>query len=191
MTDPQLPPYGSVPPAPPIPPAPGYQPVPPAPAYQTPPGAYDAPVGGYSAPLGGYQAPQTSPPKSAVLGVIALTLSLVAAVVAPILAGVSGYQIGFVLPTVMQYVDESTSDLSFLAPVRDQVLMGEIGFWIGALVGITAIVLGITAIAKRRGRGVGIAALILSVLAPLIFFIVLFIALSVGTSAGAFTHYGS
>ena len=179
MTDPQLPP-----------PAP-YTPVPPAPAYQTPPGAYPAPVGGYGAPAGTYQPPQTAAAGSVALGVVAFVLSVVAGVVAPIIGGIGGYQIGYGLPSVMQYVDPSTSDLSFLSPVRDQVLVGEIGFWVGTVSGLTAIVLGIIAIAKRRGRVWGIVSLILAGIGPVLFFLVLSIMLGIGAGAGAVTYYGA
>lgn len=206
MTDPQLPPpspNGSVPP---VPPAPGYQappaapvypspsgahPAPADPAYQAPPGAYPAPVGGYGAPAGAYRPATPAQSKSSVLGIVAFALSVLAAVVASIIGGAAGYQIGFNLPTAMQQLNESTSDLSFLAPVRDQVLMGEVSFWLGTLAGIAAIVLGIMAIAKRAGRAWGITALILGVLGPVIFFTVLGVTLGIGAGAGSATFYGA
>lgn len=201
MTDPQLPPpqpYGSVPPVPPAPGTPGASgthDVPGYPAsaagYAAPAGAYAAPVGGYRAPEGAYQAPQPATPRSAVMGVVSFVLSLVAAAIAPIIGGIAGYQIGFRLPSVMADVDTTASDLSYLAPVRDQVLMGEIGFWVGTLAGIAAIVFGIIAIAKRQGRVWGIVALILAVIGPVIFFMALSIALGIGASAGAVSTYGS
>ena len=187
MTDPQFPP-----PAPYGPPAPGsVPPVPQAPAYQSPPGAYTAPVGGYSAPAGPYQAPAAPVSGSPALGVIAFVLSVIAGVVAPIIGGISGYQVGFGLPTVMSYVDSTTADLSVFSPVRDQILVGEIGFWTGTLAGITAIVLGIIAIAKRRGRVWGIVSLILAGLGPVLFFLVLSITLGIGAGAGTATYLGS
>lgn len=192
MTDPQLPPPAPYNPAPPIPPAPGghaVQPPYPQPVYQSPPGAYTAPVGGYSAPAGAYQPPQPASPKSPVLGVIAFIASLVAAVVMPILAGVAAYQIGFQLPAIMSEVDTAASDLSILSPVRDQVLMGEIGFWIGTLLGIVAIVVGIVAIARRQGRAWGIVALIIGVLGPVIFFTVISITVTAGAGAGGIAQY--
>ncbi|MGO1798426.1 MAG: hypothetical protein ACTH2E_01445 [Microbacterium sp.] len=199
MTDPQFPPPSPSGPSsngqtPPVPQAPGqaappYSTMPPA-QYPSPPGAYAAPVGGYAAPQGAYQAPQRAEPQSATLGVVAFVLSIVAAVVAPIIGGIAGYQIGHGLPTVMEHIDTTTSDLSFLSPVRDQVLMGEIGFWVGTLAGLAAIVLGIIAIAKRRGRVWGIVALIVAALAPMIFFFVLSITLGVGASTGA-VMYGA
>lgn len=183
MTDPQLPPpspYGSAPP------------VPPAPSYQTPPGAYTAPVGGYSTPQGAYQAPVQAPaPRSAMLGILSFVLALVAVVVAPIIAGIAGYEMGFRLPSVAADVSAATSDLSIFSPVRDQVLLGEIGFWVGTLTGIAAIVLGIVAIAKRRGRVWGVIALVLAILGPVLFFLVFGIALGVGAGTGAVSPYGA
>src|SRR5690606_22196737 len=111
----------------PAPAAPAYQ-APAAPGPQAPPGAYAAPVGGYAAPAGAYTSPSPAPQKPATLGIVAFALSIIAAVVAPILAGISGYQVGFGLPSVMQSIDTAADDLSFLSPVRDQVLLGEIGF---------------------------------------------------------------
>lgn len=160
-----------------------------SPAYHAPPGSYAAPVGGYSAPDGAYQAPQQPAPQTAVRGVIAFVLSIVAAALMPILGGIAGYQIGVALPTVADDIDEATSDLSFLSPVRDQVLMGEIGFWIGTLAGLAAIVLGIIAMVKRQGRVWGIIAVILGVLGPVIFFTVLSVMLGTGASAGFVSQY--
>jgi hypothetical protein len=81
-------------------------------------------------------------------------------------------------------VTTSTDDLRVLAPVRDQVLWAELSFWLGTIVGIAAIVIGIIAIAKRRGRGTGVAGLIIAVLGAAIFFIVLVSALAAGSAAG-------
>ena len=145
---------------------------------------YVAPIGGYSAPGGAYQAPQPPAPKRATMGIIAFALSLVAAVVAPIFGGIAGYQIGAALPALADSIDAATSDLSFLSPVRDQVLIGELGFWGGTLAGIAAIVFGIIAIAKRQGRAWGVVALILGVVAPVIFFTALSVMLGSGTSVG-------
>jgi hypothetical protein len=118
------------------------------------------------------------------MGIIAFVLSLIAAVVAPIFGGIAGYQIGAALPTLANDINAATSDLSFLSPVRDQVLMGELGFWAGTLAGLSAIVFGIIAIVKRQGRVWGVVALILGVIAPVIFFTVLSVMLGTGASAG-------
>lgn len=200
MTDPQLPPPppGFVPPSAPTGATQPYPGTTAGPAYQAPPGAYDAPVGGYAAPGsgyaapgGGYAAPAPAQPGSPALGVIALLLSLVAAIIAPLLVGIVAYQIGSQLPSIANDLNMYTNDLSFLAPVRDQVLWGEISFWAGTLVGVAAVVIGIFAIAKRRGRAQGIAGLIIALVAPFIYFIVLFFALMVGAGAGAVATYGA
>lgn len=196
MTDPQLPPSGAVPPVPPAPPTyapappapPTYAPSPPAPqagapAYPAaPPGAYQVPVGGYAAPAGSYQAPTQEEKKSGLLGVLALVLSLVAAVVTPIVAGVSGFEIGRRIPGGLDATDSDF--LSVLSPARDQVLWAELSFWTGTALGIAAIVIGILAIRKKQARGAGIAALVVAVLGPVFFWVVLLVALSTGTAAG-------
>ncbi|WP_251054538.1 hypothetical protein [Microbacterium sp. ISL-59] len=198
VTDPQLPPPSGAepfaPPAPPVAPpappvAPPYATTPNAPAAAypaAPPGAYQVPVGGYASPAGTYTAPDTTVRPSGLFGTIALVLSLLAAVVAPIIAGIAAFEIGRVLP---QGVTTSTAeDLSVLSPARDQVLWAELSFWIGTILGITAIVLGIIAIAKRRGRGTGIAAIVVAVLGAVIFFIVLVGALAAGSATGFATY---
>ena len=208
MTDPQLPPppgavppvppapYGAVPPAPPAYPAapPAYQaPVTPpvyqgAPAYPTgpaqpaPPGAYQVPVGGYSAPVGTYAVPEAAPRASGFLGLLALIFAVVAAVVTPIVVGVSGFEIGRRLPEGISTTNDDI--LSVLSPARDQVLWAELSFWTGTILGIAAIVIGIIAIRKKQGRGPGIGALVVAVLGPMIFFVVLLIAFSTGSATG-------
>ncbi|MEE6388221.1 hypothetical protein V3G71_05145 [Microbacterium paraoxydans] len=204
MTDPQLPPpAGAMPPLPPatsVPqdpasgavPPPAYPSAPPAapapypPAYPSappaaPPGAYQVPVGGYAAPSGTYTAPDTAPKPSGFLGLLALGLSILAAVVMPIIGGVSAFEVGHRIP---QGFSGSTGDLGFLSPARDQVLWTELSFWAGTVLGIAAIVLGIIAIRRKQGRGAGIAALIVAVLGAIIFFVAVFTAFAVGGAAG-------
>ncbi|WP_447647548.1 hypothetical protein [Microbacterium forte] len=195
--------YASTPPVPPAyqsaPPAyqgapPAYQSAPPAyqgapPSYQgapapqaAPPGAYQVPVGGYAAPAGAYQAPVIAEKKSGLLGILALVLAIVAAVVTPIVAGIMGFEIGRRLPGGL---DTTAPDfLSILSPARDQVLWAEISFWTGTILGIAAIVIGIIAIRKKQARGAGIAALVVAVLGPIIFWVVLLVTLSTGTATG-------
>lgn len=208
MTDPQLPPPpGAVPPVPPAPsfpqestfgavPPPAYPsapvapapyPAPPAGGYgqpaapAAPPGAYQVPVGGYAAPAGTYTAPEAAPKRSGVLGLLALGLSILAAVVMPVIGGVSAFEVGRRIP---QGISGSTGDLGFLSPARDQVLWTELSFWAGTVLGIAAIVLGIIAIRKRQGRGAGIAGLIVAVLGAIIFFVAVFTAFAIGGAAG-------
>ncbi len=181
MTEPQLPP----PYVPPIPQAPRDQG--PATHQQPPPGAFVAPVGGYSAPVGGYR-PPTPGPRSSLLGTLALVLALVAAVVTPAVAGFAAYEIGRRIPGAVELQGRMDS-LEFLSPARDQVLWGELAFWIGTLLGIAAIVAGIIAIVKHRGRGQGVAAVIIAAVAPGVFAIVLSVAFGLGAASGAVSLY--
>jgi hypothetical protein len=126
--------------------------------------------------------PDASPRASGFLGILALILAVIAAVVTPIVVGVAGFEIGRRLP---QGISTTSDDvLSVLSPARDQVLWAELSFWTGTILGIAAIVIGIIAIRKKQGRGAGIAALVVAVIAPMIFFVVLTIAFSTGSAAG-------
>jgi hypothetical protein len=139
-------------------------------------------VGGYSQTVGAYQVPEAPTRKSGSLGILALVLAIVAAVVAPIVAGIAGFEIGVRIPSGID-----TSDPEFLAtlsPARDQVLWAEITFWIGTVLGIAAIVFGIIAIVRRKGRGQGIAALVVAVVGPVIFWVMLVVAIAIGTASG-------
>jgi hypothetical protein len=178
MSDPQFPvpggpqPYGSIPPVPPAPP-PG--------AYSVPVGGYQAPVGGYQAPVGGYQVPPQVPQPPRTTGLIAMLSALVAAVVAPVLAGVLGFQIG-IRVRLEDLADSATGAVSLaaLSPVRTQVLWLEILFWAATAIGILALVLGIIATARRRGRGMGVSAIILAAIGPLGFFVLFGVLLGAG-----------
>lgn len=212
MTDPNhppVPPYGALPPygsaqahgsapqpygtapqpfaapqppaAPPLPApgqaAPGQQ----VPGYQAPPGAYGVPVGGYQMPVGAYEVPASAPRAPSTMGVIALLAAILAAVVAPALGAVFAYQIGMLAPAV-GLDDAGAGDLAFLTPARTQVLWAEIAFWSGTALGLFAIVFGITATAKRRGRAQGITAMVIAAVAPALFFGAIFVGLGIGAA---------
>lgn len=168
-----------------------------------PPGAFTAPAGGYAAadtyaaasdrtaPAGGPPPAEPDERRSPGLGLTALLLSVLAVVVAPSLAAVAGFRIGARLPEVSRYLSASGTDLAFLSPVRDDVLLAELSFWGGTLVGIAAIVLGVVAIVRRRGRGQGVAAVVLGAVGPLAFFLVLAVAVTAGAGAAAAAVYGA
>ncbi|MFJ4225574.1 hypothetical protein [Microbacterium sp. NPDC089695] len=153
-----------------------------------PPGAYQVPVGGYTAPANGlpasgYQVPQPVEKRSSLLGILALVFAIVAAVVTPIIAGAAGVEIGQRLPAG---IDTSDPDfLASLSPARDQVLWAEVSFWVGTILGIAAIVLGIIAIRRRQGRGAGVGALVVAGLGPIVFWVALILAMSIGIAAGS------
>jgi len=188
----------------PVPPAPDVPPVPPAPRYAppqgyAPPPQWYAPPQGYTPPQGyapppqGY-GPYTPPPAQRItrgapgLGVVALVLAVVAAVGTTIIASIAGFSIG--LGTGREIVLRPTDidfDWSILTPVREWVLIGELAFWAGTVLGIWAIVQGIVATAKNRGRGWGIAAIVVAGLGPIVFVICVQIFLGFGFASGAST----
>ena len=180
MSDPFVPPGGPVSPGgPTTPQAPplgsGVPPVPQAP----PPGAYRVPVGGYHAPIGGYAAPAPVRP-SRMTGALALVAALIATLVTPVIAGVLALRIGLVV-----LVDELISvagDLvvAALSPARTETLWAEIMFWLGTALGLFAIVAGIVAVARRRGRGLGIAAIVIAALGPVFFFLAVILMYGIG-----------
>lgn len=165
MSDPQLPPY-SVPPVP------------------TPPQSapYAAP---YAAPqhpqFAQYVAAPAEEPKGRGLGLFALLLSLVAFVVTPIVAGVAAFAVGVAVGAQADFA-EVGQDLSIFSPARDAVLWIEISFWAGTVLGIWAIAQGIVAVVKRRGRGPGVAAIVIGVLAVVTFALVVFTAFVAGAA---------
>ena len=126
--------------------------------------------------------PPVDEKKSSLLGMLALVAALLAAVVMPIIGGVAGFQIGTLIPGGIDTSDEDF--LSVLSPARSQVLWAEIAFWAGTILGIAAIVVGIIAIRRKQGRGQGIAALVVAVIGPVIFWLAVLILISVGTAAG-------
>ncbi|REJ04308.1 hypothetical protein DY023_15520 [Microbacterium bovistercoris] len=164
----------------PFPPQPPAYPAPAQPGYAPPPGAYAVPVGGYQAPVGGYTPPQPPSKGSPALGVAALVLGLIALIVIPILGGVFGAQAGAAAPGFFLDTSGNYDDLAALAPARTQILWTEIAFWSGTAIGIAAIVLGIVAAAKRRGRAAGITGMVLAVLGPVAFALAFAIAAATG-----------
>ncbi|PRB05342.1 hypothetical protein [Microbacterium sp. MYb64] len=199
MTDPQQsspvpPPAAPGYPAPPVAPpayqqqpvAPAYPQQPVAPVYQAPPGAFSGPAGGYADPY----APAARPAGGPGLGRVALLLALLATVVLTIVGAVLAWQVGHGIgsSTDLTALENrvSSDDLSFLTPVRDLILWVEITTWTATALGIWALVQGIVAIAKRRGRGPGIAAVIIAALGPFVYglvgYIVFIVALGVAAT---------
>ena len=155
--------------------------VPAAPSGAVPPPlVFPAPSAAPVAPAGAYAVADTTRPPG-FLGLLALILALVAAVVTPIIVGINAFAIGRILPPG---ISANSGDLSIFSPARDLVLWAELSFWTGAILGIAAIVIGIIAIRRKQGRGAGIAALVVAVLAAVIFFLVLVVALGAGSAAG-------
>ncbi|PKI90519.1 hypothetical protein CW368_10040 [Actinomycetales bacterium SN12] len=166
MTDPFVPPGAPVPQDLPVPQAP-------------PPGAYGVPVGGYQAPVGGYSAP-SAPPASRGMGAVSLVAALIAALVAPAVAGVLALQIGLAVSVNDLFDRSGDFVIAALFPVRIETLWAEIMFWLGTVLGLFGVIGGIVAVARRRGRGMGIAAIVIAALGPGIFFLAVAIMYGIG-----------
>jgi len=177
---PGAPPFG-------VPPSPGgasgaYAP----PAGYAPPPGYAIPSGFSAAAAHGSAAPRTVVPvRSPGPGRVALLLSLLATAGAGLVAAIASFNIGLGAGReVASGPFDAGFDWSFLTPVREWVLMGEIAFWAGTVLGIWALVQGIVAIATRRGRGAGIAAVVIAAVGPFVFAAVVQGFLTAGLAAG-------
>jgi hypothetical protein len=171
------------------------QPVTPAPH---PPSAATAPpVAPYSGPYAApyvapvhpqYAAAITSPARrSNTLGIVAVIAAGLAALT-PITAALAAARIG--AGTAAQLAGlplRSDLDLHILTPVRDWVLLGELSFWAGTALGIWALVQGIVAIARKRGRVAGVVAVVVAVLAPVVFALAAFLAFSAGVQTAGYS----
>ena len=166
-------------------PPPGFAP----PAGSMPNPAHGPAVAGTSTTASGHLAADAAfatPRRSRALGVVALALALLAAVGASMFAALASFNVGLGTgrEIAMRALD-ADFDWSILTPVRDWVLLGEVSFWTGTVLGITALVLGIVAIVTRRGRGAGIAAVVIAALGPLVFGGIVQGFLTAGVTAGS------
>jgi len=130
-------------------------------------------------PVGGYTVP-AAPKPSRALGATALVASLVASLVLPIVAGALCLQIGMLVPVQELMTDAGEFVVAALSPARTETLWAEICFWAATALGLYAVIGGIVAIVRRRGRGLGIAALVIAALGPAIFFVVVGIMYGIG-----------
>lgn len=120
---------------------------------------------------------------SARLGVFAFVVALLAAVIGSILVFIAGLQFGAVAAVTG---DGSTPvDPSDLTPAIEQawtlaLILAPTGFIVMAVLALWGLVQGIVATVKNRGRGWGIAAIVIAVFAwvPVVVF------LGIGTAAG-------
>lgn len=174
QTPPPVPPVpAAVPPQQVAPSGPGaVAPAPASPAFTAPTG-YLPPTGVLPAPGFGQPAPAA---RRATLGVVAFAMAALATVGATVIGAIAGFRIraGADLDPLLT----GTGDLAALSPVRAWVLTGELAFWIGTVLGVLGLILGVVAIATRRGMGWGIGAVVASALGPVLFFALLTLALS-------------
>ncbi|GAA1993313.1 hypothetical protein GCM10009777_31100 [Microbacterium pumilum] len=156
----------------------------PAPGSYAPPPGYAGPYLASPAPVGG-MATNPRHATGAGLGLVALLAAIAATVISGIAIVIAAFNIGLgagreiaLRPMDVRF------DWSALTPVRDWVLVAEVSFWIGTALGVWAIIQGIVAIAKNRGRGLGVAAIVVAALGLIVFVIALQSALTAGLAAG-------
>ncbi|MDQ1174419.1 MFS family permease [Microbacterium testaceum] len=142
-----------------------------------------------------FAAPHAAPPVGAMLtpppvrrrgrplGTWALLLSIVATVLAPAVGGFAAFRVARGSGPAFFEMPAGSFDWRVLSPVRDLVLLGEVAFWSGTVIGIVALALGITAVVKRAATGAGIAAIVIAVLGPIVFGGLAVLALGAGLAA--------
>ncbi|GAA2066520.1 MULTISPECIES: hypothetical protein [Leifsonia] len=133
-------------------------------AYPPPPSAF-APAGWAAPP---------APPRSRALGVTAMSIAIPVFVLSVIASVVVGVSAGPLATRTSSSFSFNTSDLTAqqaeaFAPVA--VLMG-VQILLGTALGILALVLGIVAVATKRGRPFGVVAIIVAAAAPIVSFAV-------------------
>ncbi|MFG6445161.1 hypothetical protein ACFXP7_07485 [Microbacterium sp. P06] len=141
------------------PPAPGASAQPPAPQYT--PGAYPA------APGASYGSdPAAQPKPSNRLGLIALIITLAAVIIGSIVVYMGGQTLG----GLVEYtgttgtVEAETLPAEAQSAAASGALVTAVGFGIFGILALWGFIQGIVAAVKNRGRGWGIAAIILAVI---------------------------
>ena len=173
-----------------IPPAPepqGSQPAyqPPTPGASAPPPAapesYPTAAGSYPAPPAEYQTGKPKGPST--LGVIAFVVALAAVIIGSIVVYIGGQTLG----ALVEYSGTSgTVDANTLPPDAQNAaasggIMTVVGFAVFGVLALWGFIQGIVAVVKKRGRGWGIAAIILAVIGG----VIVSILWGVGFAAGA------
>ena len=149
------------------------------------PGVYAPPVG-YVLPAGYGAQPPASGPERRGLGVVAFVLAAVATVGAALGGAIAAFAIGLGAgreSAMRPFTGDF--DWAVLAPVRNQVLLAEVSFWLGTVLGVWALVQGIIALVKDRGRPWAVVAIVVAALGPIVFFVVLQGFLTAGLDAGS------
>ncbi|WP_125131578.1 hypothetical protein [Microbacterium sp. 10M-3C3] len=158
-----------------------------APGYDerraTPP---PAPAPSYAAPPPVDAAPRRREKGRATLGVVAFVVALLAIVVGSILTYIGGTRLGALAQYAQVTSEGATLDATNVPPeAQANAALGGIlvvvGYTVMAVLGLWALIQGIVAAVRNRGRGWGIAAIVLAVLAV----IPVSILLAVGTASTA------
>lgn len=141
-----------------------------------------------------YQPPTAAPQKpSNRLGLIAFVVALAAIVIGSILAFIGGMQSGALVQYATTGADGTPQiDPANLSASEQQAaatagLLAVAGFLVFGILGLWGFIQGIIAAVKNRGRGFGIAALILALLGG----IVVAVVFGAGATAGAAPYVNS
>lgn len=144
----------------------------PAPVFPGAPGPTSAQPWGPPPPL--YYTAPPAPPRPRTLGAVSMGIALAVLVLSAVASAIVGASEGPLGSRTSTSFDFTTSDLT-----PDQAAAFEpIGVLIGAqlllgtLLGILALVLGIVAVATKRGRAFGIVGIVVAAAAPILSFIV-------------------
>jgi hypothetical protein len=123
--------------------------------------------------------------QSKTLGVVAFVAGLVVTVVSPIVSAVSGATLGHLVKPGDGFSAGFAAGANSHDPQTALIgLLIVAQLLVGSGLGIWALVQGIIAVRRRRGRGWGIAAIVLAAAAPVISFIVYIVAIAATQSAG-------
>ncbi|MGC0370341.1 hypothetical protein [Microbacterium sp. SLBN-111] len=150
--------------------------------YAASPAGYSAPPAAYGAP-----APGARPKGSSRLGLIAFVAALLGIIIGSILATIGGMQTG----SLTQYADYTTGtgtlDYDSVPPSAQQMgiaagLLTIAAFLVWGAFALWGFIQGIVATVKNRGRGWGIAAIVLAVIGGGIVLIFLTVGVGVGAA---------
>ncbi|GAB3602372.1 hypothetical protein [Microbacterium aureliae] len=126
-----------------------------------------------------------APPRGPALGIVALVVAVAAVAGASLVGAWAAFRIGMGAGAEIAMRPMGADfDWSVLSPVREHVLTAELAFWAGTLLGLWALVQGIVAIIRGRGRGLAIAAVVLAATGPVVFFLAVQATLAAGLAAG-------
>jgi hypothetical protein len=139
------------------------------------PNPYGQPQRGFvpTSPTGAYGTPPAK--RSPILGIIALLVVLICGVV----LSVGLFRMGGLLG---QLAVDGTVEISSQAQLQEAVL-SQMGIWNllvygSGILGFVGWIIGIVAVATKRGRAFGVVTIILGVLAPIAAFVAMFVAMA-------------
>ena len=146
---------------------------------QQPPQQYGQPVQGYApTPMGANGAGTAPTKRSPILGILALALVVISGIVLSIWTWRVGSVLGsYVVGSALNIDASNQTEIA-------QQISSQLGSGFASLGGLSIFaglvgwILGILAAATRRGRGLGVMAIILGILAPIVAVILLFVVLA-------------